>query len=388
MLTEFETRPCPRDRRASESGLSVIAVRDAAALAALAPRWDALAGEVPFRSWPWADSWWRHYASRRNELFTLVVANHAGEPLGIAPWYLETSARGGRVLRFLGSGEICSDYLTILCHAGCEAAVAERLADWLARDANGAWHLLDLDGVSPGDPVIATMAQCLVRQGHAVHWQQLPSAWRISLPADWTSYLGTLSKPRRNRSRAELRSSIESGRATVRRVTTAAELEQGFEILIDLHQRRRKSLAEPGCFTSPRFTAFHREVSARLLERGQLRLSWIEMDGRPVAVDYSFADSQVVYYYQGGFDPDLADERPGSLANLVALKSAVDEHFAAYDFMRGDEPYKAWWGCQPQALARLRVAGRQPSAVARFATWRGSSAVKQWTRQVVSKAKG
>ena len=366
----------------------VMVVRDAGALAALAPQWHALAGPIPFRSWDWADSWWRHFASNRSELFTLVVRDAHGDTLAIAPWYLESSARAGRVLRFLGSGDVCSDYLTVLCRAGYEAEVAQRLAGWLSRDARGAWHLLDLDGVAAEEPIICALANQLAGYDHAVHWQTLESAWRVTLADDWQSYLMTLSKSRRNRTRAILRDSFESGRATVHRVTTAAELKRGFEILVDLHQRRRESLAEPGCFLSPRFLAFHRELSARFLNSEKLWLSWIELGGRAVAVDYCFISGDVVYYYQGGFDPELAEERPGWMVHVVGLKTAIEKQCVAYDFLRGDEPYKASWGGQPQPLVRLRVAGRQPSAVARYATWRGSRAVKRWTRQVLLKQKG
>jgi CelD/BcsL family acetyltransferase involved in cellulose biosynthesis len=171
-------------------------------------------------------------------------------------------------------------------------------------------------------------------------------------------------------------------------VTNTAELERGFEILVDLHQRRRQSLSERGCFLSPRFTAFHRELSARFLDLQKLCLSWVELDGRPLAVDYCFASDSVIYYYQGGFDPELSKQQPGWMIRTLGLKSAIEQGCAAYDFLRGDEPYKASWGGQPQPLARLRVAGRQPTAVARYATWRGSRAVKHWTQLLLLNQKG
>ncbi len=71
---------------------------------------------------------------------------------------------------------------------------------------------------------------------------------------------------------------------------SATELEAAWPILVDLHQRRRKSLGEPGCFASNSFYDFHRDVAERLLKRGQLRLSWLTLDGMPAAAEYHFAD--------------------------------------------------------------------------------------------------
>ena len=58
---------------------------------------------------------------------------------------------------------------------------------------------------------------------------------------------------------------------------------RGYRIVTDLHQRRRRSLGQPGCFAAPRFAGFHAEVSRRFHELGMLRLAWTEMEGRPVA---------------------------------------------------------------------------------------------------------
>src|SRR5689334_24699022 len=106
-------------------------------LKALAPAWNELAQGIPFRSWQWLGSWWRHYgpaegqAGCANELFVPAIRDAAGTLVGLAPWYLQRRAARGNVVRFLGSGEVCTDYSTVLCRSGQEAEVAATLADWL-----------------------------------------------------------------------------------------------------------------------------------------------------------------------------------------------------------------------------------------------------------------
>ncbi len=100
--------------------------------------------------------WWRHYGpvigspQRQVELFTLAVYE-SGELVGLAPWYLERSAARGRIIRFLGSGEVCSDYLTVLAARQHREAVVDVLADWLSQAgrSSGAdsWDMLALAGV-------------------------------------------------------------------------------------------------------------------------------------------------------------------------------------------------------------------------------------------------
>src|SRR5689334_4994131 len=141
--------------------LTVAAARDETSLERLATAWDALAGDIPFRSSTWARTWWKHYRDPRSRLLVLIVADEQGAIVGIAPWYVAHSSRLGRVVRFLGSGEVCSDYLTILADPEFAPAVAARLAEWLAGDGAAEWDLLDLTGVEQGDLTIAQLTHVL-----------------------------------------------------------------------------------------------------------------------------------------------------------------------------------------------------------------------------------
>ena len=100
---------------------NVAAEREFGALACV---WNSLAGSMPFRSFEWAESWWRHYREPGWQTYLLKVEDAAGQLVGIAPWYLSRSPIAGRAIRFLGSGEACSEYQSILARPGHEAVVA------------------------------------------------------------------------------------------------------------------------------------------------------------------------------------------------------------------------------------------------------------------------
>ncbi len=370
------------------TSLRVAAVRSDAEFESLAAPWNQLAGDVPFRTWDWMHDWWRHYRDSHSELFTLLVTDDDNQLVGIAPWYVSSSPRQGRVVRFLGCGEVASDYLTLLCRENAEEQVAHAIADWLATAAARQWHLLDLSGVEETDAAIGHLGRRLSRHGRIVNRQIDLNCWRTTLTDNWDQFLEQLSKSRRIRTRTLVRRAIENGRAVIRHVKTPSDLERGFEILIDLHQKRRRSLSQAGCFTSPRFTEFHREISGRFLATGQLHLFWIELDGRPLSAQYSFVGGQTVYYYQGGFEPELAHESPGWLSLATSLHWAIGEGFKNYDFLRGDESYKASWKAEARPLVHVRIIGRQTSARVRYATWCGSEKFKGWARKLLSRAKG
>jgi CelD/BcsL family acetyltransferase involved in cellulose biosynthesis len=175
---------------------------------------------------------------------------------------------------------------------------------------------------------------------------------------------------------------LESGRATWHLVTDPTEFDVVWETLIDLHQRRRKSLGEPGCFASPTWAAFHRDVARALLDEGALRLSWLELDGIPAAAEYHLAGSRTTFAYQGGVDPTRLDEEPGRLSTIRVIQHALAEGHARMDFLRGDEPYKAHWRAELRATWRWQAAAPRTWANVRRQTWAGARRVGRLARQV------
>lgn len=370
--------------------MHVTRVASVAELAKFESQWNALAGAAPFLRWEWLEPWWRHYGVRRAsargdcELATLVVQDDAGEVVGIAPWYLSNSPSQRRVLQFLGSGEVCSDYQSVLCHPGSEAAVAVALADWMtgAEGTGVAWDALLLSGVAADDAVIGQLTAELARRGCLAEQRPGLNCWRLPLPATWAEYEAQLSKSHRKQIRRLLKRWADGQRVRVHRVEHVDELPRATAILQHLHQRRQQAKGEAGCFSSPDFTAFHRDAMLRLLRTRELWLQWLELDGRPVAVDYAIATGGVVYCYQGGLDPDAIDEEPGRLGVLALLQRAMEEGFQAVDFLRGDEPYKAHFRAQPVACVEHRVVANRTSARLRHRVWQAGQGLKAWVKAV------
>src|SRR5262245_614249 len=110
-------------------------------LAALAEPWRRLARGVPFRGGDWLAPWWEHYGRGRGGLYTLACFEDE-TLVAVAPWYRRRTPLGW-VVRALGDGAICSDYLGVPCAPGREHAVAAALAAHLsAADSAPGWDLL------------------------------------------------------------------------------------------------------------------------------------------------------------------------------------------------------------------------------------------------------
>jgi len=363
-------------------GLRVERISDTGRLAALRQPWNALVEDVPFRRWEWLEAWWRFFATSRDQLTVLAVYDVADRLVGLAPWYCHRSPIYGRELRFLGSGMVCSDYLTIFTAPGAREAVTLSIANWLNTTFRGQWDALELEAVVADDPTATELAMRFALAGHVVYRRPALHCWRLELPTEWEEYIKSLSGTRRNMVRKLIRNRFDSGEAKVCWVETAEELNRGLDILRDLHQRRRNTLGQPGCFATPGFDGFLKLVAERFLELDQLRLQWIELNGQPVAIEFDLAGGDVVYLYQSGIEPQAASDRPGWLGAIAALRRCGEDGYRAFDFMRGDEPYKAHWRAQPIALVDLRITAGQPAARVRQIIWRGAQRGKLLAKRV------
>jgi CelD/BcsL family acetyltransferase involved in cellulose biosynthesis len=225
----------------------------------------------------------------------------------------------------------------------------------------------------------------MATQGSFVHRRSRPSCWRVHLPKRWDDYLAMLSKSHRKQLRRLDRAYFATGRAKVRFVTQLSELSVGLDLLTTLHQRRRQSVGERGCFSSTRFTEFHQETAARLLQSGHLRLAWLELDGLAAAVEYQVKGDGVVYAYQSGIEPTALAHQPGRLITLATMRQAIDEGYHAFDFLRGDEAYKAHWRAQPRPTEEVRIVSDTLRGRLRHGLWVAGGNVKRliqrgWTR--------
>jgi CelD/BcsL family acetyltransferase involved in cellulose biosynthesis len=248
---------------------------------------------------------------------------------------------------------------------------------------SAAWDLIEWTGIQADDPIIDRLVGELAARGGMVHWRPGMSCWRIALQDSLEGFLSRLSRDHRKKLRETTRKLIDSGRAVLRTARDMDQLARGEKILIDLHQRRRQALGDVGRFASPRFAGFHREMMRQLLLAGQLRLHWIELDGRPVAAEYQIASGDTVYAYQSGIEPEALDQSPGRLAHLLTIRRAIQEGYRTFDFLRGDEPYKAHWRAEPWRTVEIRIAAPRASSRLRHGLWLAASGVHRWLKRTI-----
>jgi CelD/BcsL family acetyltransferase involved in cellulose biosynthesis len=140
----------------------------------------------------------------------------------------------------------------------------------------------------------------------------------------------------------------------------AANLEELFESLLELHRARWTGRGGPGVLANPAVERMHRLALPQLLGLGVLRMYALRLDARVVAVyygliDHASAEPRRAYYYLGGFEPGYERLSPGTLLVGHAIQEAIREGAREFDFLRGREAYKYMWGARDRVTFRRRL---------------------------------
>ena len=96
-------------------------------------------------------------------------------------------------------------------------------------------------------------------------------------------------------------------------------------------------------------------------EADLLRMFGLRYDKKLVAAALAFVHRNTVYAFAGGHDPDFESLGFGRLLLFEGLRHAFQQGCRAWNFLRGNEPYKLLWGAQITPTARITIE-RKPNA--------------------------
>jgi CelD/BcsL family acetyltransferase involved in cellulose biosynthesis len=379
--------------RAVGERLRVAAVTDAAALKTLTDDWSTLlarsASNRPTQAPLWLLAWWRVFGRSGGRQLATALIYDGPRLVGLAPflrrvwWHRQVIPF--RRLELLATGEseedeILSDYLGVIAERGYEEAVAGTIAHGIAGGALGACDEVMMSALDGEAPMGEAMERAFARRGIPVERTLLAPSYYIKLPTTWDAYLGGLSGSGRYLVTRSLRDFDRwaGSDAQHRRVTSLADLDEGKQVLVKLHQQRWQAAGQSGVFASRLFSRFHDAVLPGLLALGALDLSWLSVRGQPVAVAYSIVWDNKVLFYQGGRTLEVPKGvRPGIVLHARSIRAAIEAGRSEYDFLPGTAQYKQQLATASRPLVQIRATRAPLRHLARAAMERGVAYIRQ-----------
>jgi CelD/BcsL family acetyltransferase involved in cellulose biosynthesis len=311
----------------------------------LVDEWRALAEAAgnAFTTPEWYGAYARHYGADAPP-FVVRVRDADGSLAGLLPL-----CRSGRTVRFAGAN--VGDRFAPVAVAGREAEVARAAAGALGRGA------VVLHNVGACAPWIGALGEGLRGRVAATRLRGSVMPFVPLTGHTWDTFLGARSRNFRSQVRRKERALVDGEGAKFRATAVPGEVRADVAEFFRLHNSRWDEREGGSTITSPTVHAFHEDFAAAALERGWLRMSFLEVEGTAVAALYAWRIGGRYAYFQAGFDTAWADKSVGLVLMAHTVREAIEEGADEYDLLLGDETYKARFATDERAVETLVVAG-------------------------------
>jgi len=327
--------------------VSAHVVREESELRSLASDWQKLFHTVEcnnvFLSFEWISQWWAHFG-RNSKLFVVTVRGNDGDLVAVIPLYISKAWRfpALRRLGLLGDQFVASDHLGFLVNQVHLSAAVEG-ARKVIFDRQQEWDFIELSSASPDSIALIQFQEVMLAAQMSI--QKTPSSLcpYFHLPRTREEYWSGLRPKLRKNLRYQTRSLEREGQLKFVAIEDPSEITRALKELVRLHQLRSDRRGRKSTFLDPKVVAFHGGAIRALTSERNARIFFLEVSGKRIAALYGFCAGRKFCYYQSGADPAYSRFGVGTVLISSVIEWAIQNNYAEFDFLRGDEAYKQLW---------------------------------------------
>ena len=262
--------------------------------------------------------------------------------------------------RLAGADEVFEP-VDALCR---NVAAARPLAEALARLGRP----LDLDRIPSGSPLIPALQDAMKGRGLVAIRPATPSP-TIALDPSWHQPEAQFNSGRRSDFRRAARRAAELGEVSWEMLSPDPD---GFDALFDeaiaVELRSWKREAGTAIAVDPAKERFFRCWFRAESAAGTLRIAFLRIDGRVVAMQMAVESLGRYWLFKIGFDEDYARCSPGTLLMLHTIGWAARQGLEAFELLGDVEPWIAqFWTRDQHDCVRIRTYPFRPRGAAALA---------------------
>lgn len=319
------------------------------ALLGLEENWNAVYDSDPdarfFLSWKWLSGW---IAQIAGPWFVLAVRAHHDDSapyVAFLPLRIQTKVENGRIHNELNmAGNFAADYTGLLCLPNAESRAIPTLARSIRRMN---WARLNLENIHMSDARLSLLLAHFSKSDFEI--DEVDRVSKVdgidnnvcpfaALPADWDTYLQTLTA---------------NARQKIRRLLRTLDTAQEFHVTHATHETIDRDLGTLLRFWEVKWTPRKGEFARSIAESNRMMLTRSFRDGflflptlwkgdRPLASLATLVDhgKRVFLFYMTGRDQTFEGLPTGLLLHAYSIRHAIENQMVEYDFLRGNETYK------------------------------------------------
>jgi hypothetical protein len=333
---------------AAADGCRALPITDAALLAGLRPAWEALEASAggPIEHFEWTRACVEALsASGRLKMFSIW---DGGRCKAIAPLVERERSwwRAGR-LESIGVRELTEPMDLVYA----DRAALARLCDELSRHGSP----VDLQRVPADSPVAGEVQRAFRRRGFVRVAPVGPYPY-LEIDPTWVEPETHFNAGRRSDFRRALRNAGQSGTTGFEVVTPQpSNLDELLGEAYDAEFNSWKGRNGTALAVDPLRSGFYRRYFAACCAKGILRLAFMRIDGKAVAMQIAIESRQRFWLLKIGHNEAYARSSPGTLLMLHAIRYAAQRGLQTIEFLGSAEPWTRLWTARLRECVRVRA---------------------------------
>lgn len=306
---------------------------------------EARADHSFYLSWLWIGTWLQQLPKGAQP--RVLIARRAGKIVGLAilcrrrAWSFWPHMRARWLLNETGDARfdrLRIEYNHILVERSSADAIMVACFEALTHRLSHSDQLV-LSGIDPDLELVACGA---ARRGGLVTDLKLADTARwidfAKIRQKDGNYRATLGRNTRQAVNRAMRLYAERGPVKLRIMETTSEALAAFDLLADFNQSR---WGGKGAFVNPSFRQFHKELIARGVSTGAVRISRTLAGDQTIGVLYNFVHEGRVLNYQSGFLYERDGRlKPGLVSYVLSIEDSIAREERGYDFLAGSAGHK------------------------------------------------
>ena len=331
----------------------------------------------PFLRHEWIRTWWECFGAGAR--LHIVIVRAGGRIAAIAPLMAETVWMYGLPIRRLRL--LHNDHTPRADFIVAERPDESYRAMWTAlHQTSAGWDVLQLGQLPQQTATGPAMRALAAADGYQSGVWHSGDAPYLELNGTWDQYFSGLTAKFRQNVRNRLSTLTRHGQPVVETLDDTEAILEGREDAFRLEASGWKDKAGTSVSADPAVRRFYSLLAERASTSGWLRLLFLSVNGRRIAVSYGSCYANRLFLFKTGYDPAYAKCSPFKLLTYFAVRDAFAAGLSEVDFLGDVEPWKLEWTSTTRPHDWLFVFARSSRAeFVRRAKFQIIPALKRWS---------
>lgn len=334
--------------------------------------------DIPFLRHEWLSNWWLHFGGS-NRLAVVCIRKNGGLVGAFPLMEVRTTFAGLPFIILQSITNAHSFRYHFLLLPGEEDSLT---AFWqYLRGRSRRWDLLQIEEIPADVPAYEVLCHTARKNSFPAEiWRGGDSPY-VRINGKWNAYWEGLKPKFRSNMRSRSKRLEQFGELDYEIVTDPSSIGSALADGFAIEQKSWKGEKGTAITCRQDTMGFYTRWADAAAKNGWLRLSFLTVNGRRVAFDYSICYNNRLYCMKIGYDPAFSQYSVGQILCSKILQKSFEDELSEYDFLGETTAQKTDWTSLARKRLSVFIYNRTLPAWMQLYKFRVRQVLKNWIKK-------